>query len=76
MASHAVALVVDVEHDAAGKQMVFACASCGYEADADINAARNICAAGIAVAGRGGTPYTKPIRAEHGGPVKRQPAAW
>lgn len=54
-------------------QAVFACTACDYTANADINAARNILAAGLAVAGRGGTPHAKPIRAKHSGPVKRQP---
>ena len=53
-------------------QAVFACVACGYEANADINAARNIIAAGFAVAGRRGAPHAKPIRAKHRGPVKRQ----
>jgi putative transposase len=47
-------------------QAVFLCRSCGYSANADVNAAVNIRAAGLAVAGRGGTP-------EVVGPVKRQP---
>lgn len=47
-------------------QAVFLCRSCGYSANADVNAAINIRAAGLAVAGRGGTPGVA-------GPVKRQP---
>ena len=47
-------------------QAVFRCRACGYSANADVNAAINIRAAGLAVAGRGGTP-------EVVGPVKRQP---
>ena len=33
-------------------QAVFRCRSCGYSANADVNAAINICAAGLAVSGR------------------------
>ena len=54
-------------------QAVFACVACGYEANADVNAAQNMLAAGLAGAGRGGTPHAKPIRAKHSGPMKRQP---
>ena len=54
-------------------QAVFVCGACGYEAHADVNAAKNILAAGLAVSGRGGTPHGQPVRAEHSGPVKRQP---
>jgi len=54
-------------------QAVFVCTTCGYQANADINAARNILAAGFAVAGRRGTPQAKPIQAKHSGPMKRQP---
>jgi putative transposase len=53
-------------------QAIFSCIACGYTTNADINAARNILAAGLAVTGRGGTPHAKPIQAEHSGPVKRQ----
>lgn len=41
-------------------QAVFRCRSCGYCADADVNAARNILAAGLAVAARGGTSQQGP----------------
>ncbi|MDA8271185.1 MAG: transposase [Actinomycetota bacterium] len=54
-------------------QAVFACITCGYTANADINAAQNILAAGLAVAGRRGTPHTKSAMTDHSGPVKRQP---
>lgn len=47
-------------------QASFSCVSCSFTANADVNAARNILAAGLAVAGRGGQP-------ELVGPVKRQP---
>ena len=53
-------------------QAVFACTTCKYEANADINAAHNILAAGLAVTGRGGIPHAKPIQVKHSGPVKRQ----
>lgn len=53
-------------------QAVFSCITCGHEANADINAAHNILAAGLAVTGRGGTSHAKPIRAEHSDPAKRQ----
>jgi putative transposase len=45
-------------------QAVFACTSCRYTANADVNAASNI-AAGHAVTARGGPPL--------GGPVNREP---
>jgi len=54
-------------------QAVFCCQSCGYSTNADVNAAINIRAAGLAVTGRGGTPHAKPEMAQHSGPTKRQP---
>lgn len=41
-------------------QAVFSCRSCGHTANADVNAAQNINAAGRAVTGRGGTPHQGP----------------
>jgi putative transposase len=38
-------------------QAVFDCQKCGHRANADVNAANNILAAGRAVTGRGGTPH-------------------
>ncbi|MEU9834519.1 transposase [Streptosporangium sp. NPDC048047] len=48
-------------------QALFRCVACGYRANADVNAAKNIrdTAAGHAVAARGGPPS--------GGPVNREP---
>lgn len=44
-------------------QAVFLCVACGHAANADVNAAQNILAAGLAVAGRGGTPHQRPSEA-------------
>ena len=49
-------------------QAVFCCLSCGYTSNADVNAAQNILAAGLAVKGRGGTPQAL----SHSDPMKRQ----
>ena len=38
-------------------QAIFRCRACGHAANADVNAARNILAAGLAVSGRGGTSH-------------------
>ncbi len=54
-------------------QAVFKCVACGFTANADVNAAQIILAAGLAVAGRGGTPHANPAQADHSGPMKRQP---
>lgn len=47
-------------------QAVFICQSCGHQANADVNAAVNILAAGMAVAGRGGTSLKRPVEASTG----------
>lgn len=49
-------------------QARFCCVVCGYQANADVNAAKNILAAGLAASGRGGLGV--------GPPVKRQPPEW
>lgn len=54
-----------VDRGSRENQADFRCTSCGYTANADVNAANNI-AAGLAVSGRGGT-------VQSGRPVKRQP---
>jgi putative transposase len=54
-------------------QAIFRCRACGFTANADVNAAINILAAGQAVSGRGGTPHGQPDTAIHSGPVTRQP---
>ncbi|WP_425565655.1 zinc ribbon domain-containing protein [Pilimelia columellifera] len=46
-------------------QARFVCTGCGYRDNADVNAAKNILAAGLAVTGRGGPAV--------GRPAKRQP---
>nr|WP_298207925.1 transposase [Ferrimicrobium sp.] len=50
-------------------QTVFLCQSCGHTANADVHAAVNIYAAGLAVTGRQGTSHAF----EHSDPAKRQP---
>jgi len=54
-------------------QASFSCVSCSFTANADVNAARNILAAGLAVAGRGGTPHRdKELSSKSSDPMKRQ----
>ncbi len=50
-------------------QAVFRCVACRYMNNADINAAKNILAAGLAVTGRGGTSHAN----KQSDPMKRQP---
>ena len=40
-------------------QAAFRCMACGHQANADVNAARNILAAGLAATARGGIPRSK-----------------
>ncbi len=54
-------------------QAVFLCQSCKHTEHADVNAAKNILAAGLAVTGCGGTSHVKSTVTKHSDPVKRQP---
>ena len=54
-------------------QEVFLCQSCAYTDNADVNAAKNILAAGLAVSGRGGASPAKSTTTQHSDPTKRQP---
>ncbi|MCL5077562.1 MAG: transposase, partial [Actinobacteria bacterium] len=67
----------EVAKDNRKSQAVFSCIVCGHTANADINTAKNILTTGLGplwgVTGRRWTLQQKPIRAEHSGPVKRQP---
>jgi len=51
-------------------QAVFRCIKCGHQTNADINAAKNILAAGQAVSGRGGTVRPVAALAAAGKPVE------
>jgi putative transposase len=54
-----------VDAKARESQAAFACQSCGYACNADVNAARNIeHAAGHAVSARGGLPLGEPVNRE------------
>lgn len=48
-------------------QAEFRCAACGHEANADVNAAMNILAAGLAVTGRGGFAVGRPAKRQSSG---------
>ncbi len=52
-------------------QAIFCCLSCDYADNADVNAARNIIAAGLAVTGRGGISHVESNETQHSNPVKR-----
>ena len=52
-------------------QADFCCLACGYTDNADVNAAKNITAAGLAVTERGGTSHAAPTKAKHSDPAKR-----
>jgi putative transposase len=52
-----------VDRDSRESQARFRCTACGYAANADVNAARNI-AAGHAVKARGGDRNTGPVNRE------------
>ncbi|MBC6447947.1 RNA-guided endonuclease InsQ/TnpB family protein [Actinokineospora xionganensis] len=54
-----------VDREARESQAAFRCRSCGFATNADVNAALNIrCAAGHAVAARGGPPLGEPANRE------------
>jgi hypothetical protein len=56
-------------------QAVFLCAACGLNLNADINAARNILAAGLAVIARGGSEHTPAGEPRTHPRGRRKPAA-
>ena len=49
----------------------FCCLACGYTDNADVNAAKNIIAAGLAVTERGGTSHARSNKTQHSDPMKR-----
>ena len=53
-----------VDKDNRRSQAVFKCVTCGYEKNADLNAANNILAAGHAVLACGGTGISHPMKQE------------
>jgi putative transposase len=53
-----------VARESRESQPSFRCGACGYQAHADVNAARNIAAAGQVVAARGGQGSPRPVNRE------------
>jgi putative transposase len=53
-----------VSSDNRKKQELFACVSCGHRENADLNAAKNILAAGLAVSACGEAPLGAPVKQE------------
>ena len=64
----------NVSADNRKSQSKFDCTECGYSENADVNAARNILAAGHAVLARGEPKQAKPTKLRSWGSVKRVPA--